>query len=261
MTMTEQPLDLAAREQGHGAPVVLLHGLFGHAGNFGAIQRRLAERHRVIALDLRNHGASPHAASMTYPEMAADVRHTLARMQALPAALVGHSMGGKVAMALALDSPGLVDRLCVADMAPRAYPSTFAGHVAAMAAIDLAPGLTRAEADRALQAAEPDGGVRQFLLQNLRFDRVPPAWRINLAAIGAALPGLSDWVPPQATHYGGPALFISGARSDYIRAEDRPAIATWFPATRFATIAGAGHWVHAEAPDQFVSILDEFLQA
>ena len=256
-------LRLAARDGGKGAPgvapVVLLHGLFGHAGNFGAIQRRLAEHRRVIALDLRNHGASPHAEAMSYLAMAADVLETLAQLGALPAVLVGHSMGGKVAMAVTQAAPGQVHRLCVVDIAPRAYASDFARYATAMAAIPLDSRLSRAQADRMLAEVEPDAGVRQFLLQNLRFDRDPPVWRINLAAIEAALPELSAWVPDAAMRYAGPALFIAGSRSDYIRLEDRPAITRHFPSARFATIAGAGHWVHAEAPDEFVGVLGRFV--
>lgn len=260
MTTPRPPLALAFREAGQGAPVVLLHGLFGHAGNFGTIQRRLAQRFRVIALDLCNHGASPHAPTMSYPEMAADVLATLSAQGALPATLVGHSMGGKVAMAIAEAAPAMVARLCVVDIAPRAYGAGFAGHVAAMAAVPLVPGLSRAQADRVLAEAEPDAGVRQFLLQNLRLDRDPPGWRIDLAAITASLAQLSAWVPDPAMRYRGPVLFIAGARSRYIRAEDRPAISARFPAAEFATIADAGHWVHAEAPEEFLRILGRFLE-
>ena len=240
--------------------MVLLHGLFGQAGNFGAIQRRLAEHRRVIALDLRNHGASPHAPAMCCRAMAADVLETLAQLGALPAVLVGHSMGGKVAMAVAQAAPDQLHRLCVVDIAPRPYASDFVRYATAMAAIPLASGLSRAQADRVLAEIEPDAGVRQFLLQNLRFDRDPPVWRINLAAIAAALPELSAWVPDAAMRYAGPALFIAGSRSDYIRPGDQLAITTHFPAARFATIAGAGHWVHAEAPHDFVGVLEKFLQ-
>lgn len=264
MTMTDKPLRLAARESGQGSrgqtPVVLLHGLFGHAGNFATVARRLAERHRVIALDLRNHGASPHAAAMSIPLMAADVLASLQALAALPAALVGHSVGGKVAMAAALAAPQAVARLCVVDIAPRAYRSDFSGHAGAMAAVPLVPGLSRAAADQALATIEPDAAVRQFLLQNLRFDRDPPAWRINLAVIRASLPDLAAWVPDAGMRYAGPVLFIAGARSDYIRAEDRAAIISRFPSARIATIAGAGHWVHAEAPDEFVAALGAFMQ-
>lgn len=254
-------MTLAATDQGEGPPVALLHGLFGQRGNFGAIQRRLAERFRVIALDLRNHGASPHATTMTYTEMADDVLKTLRAMGGLPARLVGHSMGGKVAMAAALAAPDAVARLCVVDIAPRAYAPGFAPYAAAMAALPLASGMTRGAADRALAGAVPDAGVRAFLLQNLRLDGPSPSWRLNLPAIAAALEDLSAWVPPEQPAFPGPTLFLAGERSDYIRPEDAPAIAARFPAARIATVPGAGHWVHAEAPEAFLGALNPFLAA
>lgn len=254
-------MTLAATELGQGPPVVLLHGLFGQRGNFGAVQKRLAERFRVIALDLRNHGTSPHAASMTYPEMAADVLASLAAMGALPAALVGHSMGGKVAMAAAQADPAAVLRLCVVDIAPRSYAPGFAPYAAAMAAIPLAPGMTRGAADRALAATVPDAGVRAFLLQNLRLDGPAPSWRLNLAVVAASLEMISAWTPPEAPPYPGPALFLAGERSDYIRPGDHAAITRRFPAARIARVPGAGHWVHAEAPEAFLAALAPFLAA
>ncbi len=261
--MSGAALILSVREvgQGPGPAVVLLHGLFGQGGNFGAIARGLAGRHRVLAPDLRNHGSSPHAPSMSYPEMAADLLATLAARDALPAVLVGHSMGGKVAMAAAQAAPESIAGLVVADMAPRAYAPSFDRFAAAMQAVPLAPGLTRGAADRALAGAVADPAVRAFLVQNLRLEANPPAWRVNLPAIAAALEEISAWVPPETPAYPGPALFIAGARSDYIRAADHPAILRRFPAARFATIEGAGHWIHAEAPERFLALVEGFLGA
>jgi pimeloyl-ACP methyl ester carboxylesterase len=250
---------LTARQIGEGRPVVLLHGLFGQAGNFGAIARRLAEKCRVIALDLRNHGDSPHTDAMDYPDMAADVRATLAGLDALPAAIVGHSMGGKVAMALALSHPDAVSRLCVADIAPRAYASDLGRYAAAMAAIPLRAGLSRAEADKALAASVPAAAVRQFLLQNLRFDRDPPAWRLNLRGIAAAMPTISGWPDGLPQTYPGPTLLLAGAASDYIRDSDMPTVTAHFPQARLVRIDGAGHWLHAEAPGPFLAALSDFL--
>ena len=242
---------------GEGAPVVLLHGLFGQARNFGAIQRRLAAGHRVIALDLRNHGASPHAAGMTYPVMAADVLETLAAMGALPCALVGHSMGGKVAMAAALSRPDAVSRLLVADIAPVPSPPRFAPIIAAMRGLALTAGLTRGDADAALAVAVPEAAMRGFLLQNLRFGAVP-AWRAGLGEIADGLADILDW-PVFGTTYDGPALFLGGARSDYIRPAHRPLIRALFPAARMATLKDAGHWLHADNPEGFLAVLGAFL--
>lgn len=244
-------------EAGQGPPVVLLHGLFGSAGNLGAVQRGLAGRFRVVSLDLRNHGASPHAADMSYPVMAADVLDTLAARGIGTAALVGHSMGGKVAMAAALAAPERVGRLAVADIAPAAYPPGFRGFAESMLALDLSPGLTRAAAAAALAPGVPDPGMRAFLLQNLR-PGAAPSWRIGLPEIAAALPRIEGWdVPP--SRFDGPALFVSGERSDYVRPEHRTIIRGLFPAARFVVMKGAGHWVHADNPAGFVAILDAFL--
>ena len=246
-------------EAGSGPPVVLLHGLFGAAQNWGAIQRRLAARHRVLALDLRNHGASPRAPVMNYPVMAADVAETLAAARALPAAVVGHSMGGKVGMAMALARPEAVTRLAVADIAPVAYPPALRGYLDAMRILPLHPGLTRREADAALAAAVPEPGIRAFLMQNLRFERDPPAWRLGLEEIAAAMPAIESFPDFPGSHYDGPALFLAGERSGYIRAEHEARIRALFPAARLATVPAAGHWVHAENPQGFLALLEPFL--
>ena len=187
---------LNAVEAGQGPPVVLLHGLFGTARNLGAVQRALAPRFRVIALDLRNHGASPHAAEMNYPAMVADVLETLARRDALPAALIGHSMGGKTAMLAALTRPEAVTRLLVADIAPVPYVHDNDRIAAAMLGLELTRGMTRAVADAALAGIVPDASMRAFLLQNLVVGE-HPHWRIGLAEIAGAVRALEGWdVPP-----------------------------------------------------------------
>lgn len=246
-------------EAGQGSPIALLHGLFGAARNLGVVQRALAPRFRVLALDLRNHGASPHAAAMDYPAMAADVLETLDQRAALPAALVGHSMGGKAAMMAALSHPDQVSRLVVADIAPVAYEHHNAEIATALLAVPLSPGLTRAAADAALVATVPDVGLRAFLLQNL----VPgahPSWRIGLREIAAAMRVIEGWEPPVAgAVYRGPTLFIAGAASDYVRPEHRPAIRVLFPVARFVTLKHAGHWLHADNPAGFVAVLEAFL--
>lgn len=250
---------LHAAERGEGPPLVLLHGLYGQSLNFGAVQRKLATGRRVIALDLRNHGQSPRAPVMGYHAMAEDVLETLRGLGALPAAIAGHSMGGKVAMTMALEAPAAVSRLLVADIAPVPYPDHAESHarmIAAMQAIPLHPGLTRAEADAALAEAVPAAGTRGFLLQSLRFGP-EPAWRLNLPAIAEALPWLTGW-PGTGGEYAGPTLFLTGARSDYVRPEHRPAIRVLFPAARFVALKEAGHWIHADDPAGFVSVLEAF---
>jgi pimeloyl-ACP methyl ester carboxylesterase len=249
---------LHAIEQGQGLPVVLLHGLFGSARNLGTIARRLAADFRVIAVDLRDHGESPHAPIDSYGELADDVRETLAARGAVPAAVVGHSMGGKVAMRLALEDPNVVTRLVVADIAPVPYPSHFGAYAEAMAKLPITPALTRAGADAALTDTVPDRAVRLFLLQNLR---VGPegGWQIGLNCIRAALPHIEGWETPADRVYTGPTLFVAGARSEYIRPEHRGVIRTLFPAARFVTVKDAAHWLHVDKPDQFVAVIRAFL--
>jgi esterase len=249
---------LHAIEAGQGAPVVLLHGLFGSARSLGVVQRALAPRYRTIAPDLRNHGASPHAGEMTYKAMAADVLETLQHLGALPAALIGHSMGGKTAMLLALTRPGSVTRLLVADIAPVPYVHDNDRIVRTLLALPLTPGLTRAAADAAWADAVPDAAMRAFLLQNLAFGE-HPRWRIGLPEIAAAIPALEGWDAPPALTYAGPTVFVSGERSDYVRRDDRPAIRAMFPGARFVTLKDAGHWLHADNPKGFVAVVETFL--
>jgi esterase len=247
-------------ESGQGDPLVLLHGLFGSARNFGTVQRALAQGHRIIALDLRNHGASQHDSDMRYATMAADVLETLGRLGALPATLLGHSMGGKVAMQAALTQADAVARLVVADIAPVSYPPHYRAIAAAMASLKLLPGTTRAEADAALADAVPDAGMRAFLLQNLQLG-ASPAWRIGLREIVAALPDIEGWSAPPDARYPAPTLFLAGANSDYIQPSHRPAIRALYPNARFVTLKNAGHWLHADNPSGFVAVIEAFLTA
>lgn len=253
-------MKLAFTESGSGRPVAFLHGLLGAGQNFGAVQKALAARgHRVLALDLRNHGASPHAATMSYPEMAADVAETLGEAGALPAAVVGHSMGGKVAMALALAHPEAVERLLVADIAPVSYGTPlFSHYIAAMRAIPLRSGLTRREADAALAEAVPAAPLRGFLLQNLLFAENPPRWRVPLDVLAAEVDVLGGWPDPPG-RYGGKVLVLAGDSSEYILPAHHARFRALFPAARFATIP-AGHWLHAENPAAFLAETTAFLE-
>ena len=247
---------LSAIEWGAGPTLVMLHGLFGQAMNFGTVGKRLGARFRVVALDLRNHGSSPHASGMRYPTMAADVLETLRARDLLPCVLLGHSMGGKVAMTLARETPDAVSRLIVADVAPVPYPPHFRTYAAEMAELPAVPDLTRARADTILQPAVPDSAMRAFLLRNLSFGP-PPEWKIGLSEIIDGLPDIESW-PASDALYAGPTLFIAGGRSDYILPEYREAIRRQFPAARFVTMRQAGHWLHADDPDGFVATVTSF---
>jgi pimeloyl-ACP methyl ester carboxylesterase len=251
---------LHARVEGEGPAVVLLHGLFGAGRNLGVLARALAGRARVVSLDLRNHGESGHAEGMDYEVMAADVAESLAGMGVERAAVVGHSMGGKTAMMLALTRPALVERLAVLDIAPVMYGAGHGhgGYVAAMRGLALSPGLSRAAADAALADAVPEAPLRAFLLNNLVLGE-RPHWRLGLAEIAAALPSLMAWPAVEAAPYTGPALFLRGGASDYVTPAAESDILRLFPLAEISSIEGASHWLHADHPRETAAALGAFL--
>jgi esterase len=251
---------LAAAEFGSGPPLAILHGLFGSGRNWRGVAERLAVRRRVLAFDARNHGASPWAQTMSYEEMAADLRAALAARGIARATLLGHSMGGKTAMIAALLAGEAVERVVVVDIAPVPYPPHHLAYACAMQALDLAAVRRRGDADRALAAAIPDAAERAFLLQNLVFEGGSARWRLNLPAIAREMPRLTGFPAlPSGTLYRGPALFVAGARSPYLRPEHEGPIRARFPAAAIVPIAEAGHWVHAEAPAVFLAAVAAFL--
>jgi esterase len=251
-------LALAAAEQGSGTPVLILHGVFGSARNWATIAKRLAGRHRVIAVDLRNHGDSPHAATMSYAEMADDVL-VLIRDRGLEApAVVGHSMGGKVAMVAALRQPDAVGRLAVIDVAPVAYKGTLRAYADALLGLDIAGPRRRAEIDAQLASSIPEPPIRAFLLHNLVPEGEGFRWRPNLDAIAEAMPAISDF-PETDAAYDGPALFLRGERSNYLVPGTEPRIKRLFPKARVVMVPDAGHWIHAEQPARLLAELEPFL--
>jgi pimeloyl-ACP methyl ester carboxylesterase len=250
---------LAVSAMGEGPALVLLHGLFGARQNFGTVQKALAEDgRRVLALDLRNHGTSPHAPGMAYAEIAEDVAETMRAEGAFPADVLGHSMGGKAAMALALTRPDAVGRLVVADIAPVTYPAPlFGAYLRAMRGMALMPGLTRRDADAALSVAVPSAPLRAFLLQNLVFADDAPRWRIALDHIAAGMPEIGGW-PALPGRFEGPVLALSGAQSAYVQPQHHALFRALFPAVTFRAIQ-AGHWLHAENPAAFLTEVRRFL--
>ena len=253
-------VELAAAEYGAGPPVAILHGLFGSGRNWRSVAQHLAARHRVLTFDVRNHGASPWADGMSYDEMVEDLRASFRARGLDRAALLGHSMGGKVAMLMALLHPDEVDRLVIVDIAPAANPPNLLAYIRAMRAVDLRRVTRRAEADAALAGAVPDPAERAFLLQNLVIEKNATRWRLNLEAIErgfSQIVGFPDL--PAGTAYPGSTLFVAGGRSNYIRPEHEPGIRRLFPQGRIIRIEGAGHWVHAEQPQAFLQTVGPFL--
>lgn len=266
---------LASRTVGDAGPhVVFVHGLFGQGKNWTTIAKGLADRHRVTLLDLPNHGSSPWTERVDYLDMA---ERLAAELRALdePVTLVGHSMGGKVSMQLALRHPDLLRALVVVDVAPSDYPergartddpdeeaTPFAGYIAGMRALDLDTLQTRDDADAALQAAVPSRMVRSFLLQSLVRDGNGWRWRLNLEALARDLGRLRGFpAPPSGATFDGPVLWIAGANSTYVLPEDRARMDELFPATRLVKVKNAGHWVHSEQPEVFAETLRRFLDA
>lgn len=254
-------LTLSFQEHGAGAPVVVLHGLFGSARNWTSIAKRLGETRHVFALDLRNHGDSPWDGDVGFAAMAGDVRAFIEGHGLMRPVVIGHSLGGKVAMTLALTHPETIGGLVAVDIAPVAYRGSFLDYIDAMRGMDLSAVARRADADALLADVVPDAGVRAFLLQNLELNDAP-RWRINLDGLAAGMDemgGFPDFGADRA--YAGRTLFLGGGKSDYLRPEHAATIRRLFPNATIETIDGAGHWVHAERPDDFIARVTAFLDA
>ncbi|MCP9234365.1 alpha/beta fold hydrolase [Lewinella sp. JB7] len=245
---------------GEGPPLVILHGLFGNLDNWQTLARKWAEHYTVILVDLRNHGRSPHAEEMTYPLMAEDVAAFLETQGIDTCHVLGHSMGGKVAMQAALSYPTLVTKLIVVDMAPRRYGRGHDDVFAALHALDPASLSDRREADERMAPHMEDAGVRMFLLKNLtRDDDTGFRWRMNLEVLHRDYENLIDSVGTLGQQYNGPALIVRGGESGYVHDDDWPAIEQRFPAAKLVTVAEAGHWVHAERPGELERLVRDFL--
>ena len=243
----------------HGAPtnkppLLIAHGLFGSARNWGVIARRLANDRQVLAVDMRNHGASPWFESQSYPEMADDLAEVITAHGG-HADVLGHSMGGKAAMVLALAHPDLVRKLVVADIAPVSYGHSQNHLIDAMQAVDLEQVHTRKDATAQLHAVESPP-LRAFLLQSL--DIKEKRWRLNLSTLRRDMDKIVGF-PQVEGQFPGETLFLAGAQSSYVLPEHRARIKALFPKARFAKIPGTGHWLHAENPRAFEAAVRVFL--
>ncbi len=248
------PVRLATTVYGEaeGPPLVIAHGLFGSGRNWGVIARRLGEARRVITVDMRNHGASPWAESHGYEDMAADLAAVIEDAGG-EADVLGHSMGGKAAMMLALTRGDLVRRLIVADIAPVEYGHSQMPYLEAMRDMDLSGLGSRTEADARLAEAVDDKAIRAFLLQSL--DVTAGEWRLNLAALEAEMPRIMGF-PEMTGTWDGPVLLLRGGASDYVEESGVAAARRLFPAVEVETVEGAGHWLHAEKPREVVCLIN-----
>jgi esterase len=243
---------------GKGEPLVLLHGLFGSLENLGAIARLLSAQFKVYSVDLPNHGRSAHRTGAGLEYMAETVWQWMEQAGLGRAAIVGHSLGGKVAMEVALAHPDRVAGLVVIDIAPVAYPPRHQDIFAGLNAIEPTTLASRAEAETQLSAYVQDTAVRNFLLKNLvrRDNRF--TWRMDLEDLQREYPNLIDENRADAA-FGAPVLFLKGGASDYIRADHHQAITRRFPAAQYKVIANAGHWLHAEKPELVATLIRKFL--
>lgn len=244
-------------ESATGPALLIAHGLYGSGRNWGVIAKRLSDERPVVTVDMRNHGASPWHASHTYQDLASDLGEVIASLDR-PVDVLGHSMGGKAAMTLALTERTSVNRLIVADIAPVAYSHTQLQFIHAMRAVDLAPVTRRSDAEAQLEALGVDPALQSFFTQSL--DISGKRWRLNLDVLEEYMPHIMSF-PFSETAYSGSTLFLSGGDSDYVQHEHRDHIRALFPTARFAKIPGAGHWLHAEKPREFEAAVRTFLRA
>lgn len=242
---------------GTGLPIVILHGLFGSADNWRSLAKKLATQAQVITVDLRNHGRSPHSSQQTYAMMSNDLLQLLKRLNLKKVNIIGHSIGGKVAMDFSQRYPQWLAKLVVVDIAPRQYLDEHSAIFKALLALNLSLYSSRNQVDSVLKLVLPNKAVRQFLLMNLSLNSEQLSWRINLHALYNNYPQLLSAVCENQCSLI-PICFIRGGQSNYIRDEDEVLIKSCFPDAQFATIEEAGHWVHADAPELFLSTITEF---
>lgn len=250
-------MQLHTQTTGQGQPLVLLHGLFGSADNWGTIARHFSQYYQVITVDLRNHGRSPHSETQTYPDMADDLLEVLDSLGLEQVHLLGHSLGGKVAMQFATQYPERLNTLIVVDMALRAYTDEHTHLIDAMMALDLSQMKSRNEVDSALKAPISHLMVRQFLLTNLVKVEEQWQWRVNLPALKT---NYATFIAPVSAHFEKPSLFIRGERSHYVNENDMAEIQSHFPKSDMISLP-TDHWVHAEQPQPFIDAVARFLSS
>lgn len=252
-------MKLFFQEYGTGHPLTILHGLLGSLDNWHTLSKVFGAWFRVLAVDQRNHGRSPHSSLFTYDAMANDLRELLDQEHIATTYVLGHSMGGKAAMQFALSSPERVDSLIVVDIAPRAYPRLHDEILDAMMALNLSELASRQQVDDQLAKKIPDFPLRQFLLKNLaRDDAGKFFWKANLQAISSSYGEIAREIKA-ARPFIKPTLFVTSNRSGYVLDSDIPAIKSLFPNAQIVGV-NAGHWIHAEEPTRFAEILASFLR-
>lgn len=249
-------MKLFAQTQGEGPPLVILHGLFGSSDNWQTLAKRFARYFRVSTVDQRNHGRSPHSEIHSYPAMSKDLLEFFQDNRISRAFVLGHSMGGKTAMQFTFDHPAMVEKLVVVDIGPKGYAAKHDDILDAMIGLDLTKHDSRAVIEQSLAAKIPSAVTRQFLMKNIRRTDAGFAWKINLESINRSYGEMNREIsgPP----FPNPSLFLHSLSSGYVAREDEPGIRKLFPRAQFAGV-NVGHWIHAEAPDEFFRIVLDFL--
>jgi esterase len=258
----KQDMKLYYREFGEGQPAIILHGLFGQSDNWVTVGRRIADQFHVYIPDQRNHGQSPHTSIHSFPAMADDLTEFIEDHKIENPVIIGHSMGGKVAMTYSLENPGNVRKLVVIDISPRKYPERVIHTqvISQMMSIDIENIKTRTEVEKILDSRISDSRVRMFIMKNLYYKiHGKLAWRLNLDAINQSMDLLFDGISSDS-QYPGPTIFIRGGNSDYVTDADIALIKSMFPEAVIKTISGASHWVHADSPEELCFLLSGFLE-
>lgn len=252
-------MKLHYRTLGEGQPLFILHGLFGSSDNWQTLGKRFAEKYKVYFVDQRNHGHSPHTDDFSYDLMVEDFHELVMDLGEKNIRVIGHSMGGKTVIGFAAKYPELLHKMVVADISHKQYPMHHDQILEGLNAIDLSVVKSRNEAEKTLETYIPQFGVRQFLLKNLYWVEpgVQLAWRINLPVLEREIANILVEIPFDKIDVD--TLFIRGELSNYILERDFDEIARKFPNSEMYTIKGAGHWVHAEAPDEFYRVIMDFL--
>ena len=248
------------QEFGVGEPIVILHGLFGSSDNWISIAKVFSETYRVILPDIPHHGRSSHEPELTYPNIAKVIFEWLQELNLEKIDIIGHSMGGKIAMQLAQSYQDFISTLVIVDIAPKVYNNRHEEILKALSDLDLSRYQNRSEVDAALRDKLPDTPIRQFLLKSLDVSQPDLTWRFNLNMITTRYAEIAN-VPTFISPWDGPALFIKGAESDYIQSTDAELINKWFPQADIVSIPHTDHWVHAQNPNAFLSAIQTFYAA
>lgn len=256
------PVKLNYHSYGEGEPVIIVHGLFGSGSNWKTIAKKLADRFKVLTVDLGNHGNSDHADSMSYKEMVDDVCRLIDTIGLDKVNMIGHSMGGKTAMVLASNYPSLIKRLLIVDIAPVSYTNDYRPLIKALNSLPLDKLTSLNEASELLRESISEHGLRQFLLQNLVRDSAGFRWRINLPVINNYLKEILSF-PQDITDnpFQWPVRFLAGSNSDYIQSEHQDKIYNLFPKATIHSIDNAGHWLHVDQPTDFLRETESFLSS